>query len=101
MTLLTSPIVVRDVVEKHKETFNDVFKIKNGYIWPNRQLKLAKEKGARKTILLLACEPFICEDLIKDRVRNLVACHLVSDIDYIYLVDMGSEDRVVKIYPSS
>lgn len=93
-----SPIVLRDVVEKHKETFNEVFKIKKGCIWANEQLKLAKEKGATKTILLLACEPFIYEDLIKGQVRNLDR-HLISDIDCIYLVDMGSEGRVVKIYP--
>lgn len=88
-------IVARDGVEIHEKTFNEA-DIKHA----NKQLKLAKEKGARKTILLFACEPFIYEDLIKDQVQNLDH-HLVSDIDYIYLVDMGSEGRVVKIYPSS
>lgn len=98
VTSLTSPIVVRDGFEQHKETFDEVFEPKKDSIRANEQLKLAKEKGARKTILLLCCEPFIYEDLIKDQVRNLDR-RLISDIDCIYLVDMGSEGGVVKIYP--
>lgn len=94
-----SPIIARDAIEQHKETFSEAFKLKKGSIWPNEQLKLAKEKGARKTILLLACYPFVYEDLIKNQVQNLDH-HLISDIDYIYLVDMGSKGRVVRIYPN-
>lgn len=89
-----SPIRVRDGAEIHEKTFNEA-DIKHA----NKQLKLAKKKGARKTILLFACEPFIYEDLIKDQVQKLDR-HLISDIDYIYLVDVGSNDRVVKMYPS-
>lgn len=88
-----SPIRVRDGVEIHKKTFNEA-DIKHA----NKQLKLAKEKEARKTILLFACEPFIYEDLIKDQVQNLER-HLISDIGAIYLVGMGNKDRVVNIYP--
>jgi hypothetical protein len=91
----SSPIVARDGVEIHEKTFNEA-DIKHA----NKQLKLAKEKGARKTILLFACEPFIYEDLIKNQVQNLDR-HYISDIDYIYLVDMGDEGRVVKVYPIS
>ena len=88
-----SPIVARDGAEIHEKTFNEAH-IKHA----NKQLKLAKEKGAKKTILLFACKPFIYEDLIKNLVQDLDR-HLISDIDCIYLVDMGSEEKVIKIYP--
>jgi hypothetical protein len=88
-----SPIVARDIVELHEKTFNEAA-IKHA----NKQLKLAKEKGARKPILLFACYPFIEESLIKDQVQNLDR-HLTSHIDCIYLVDMGNKDRVIKMYP--
>lgn len=93
-----SPIRALDAVKLHEEAFNEVFKLKNGGIQPNRQLKLAKEKGARNTILLLACKSPTHEDLIKNRLQDLDPL-FISDIDYIYLVDMGSEERVIKIYP--
>jgi len=96
---LTNPIRVFSVPEKHKEAFNEVFKLKNDAIRANEQLKSAKESGATQTILLLCCNAFVKEDLIKDRVQNLDR-HSISDIDYIYLVDIGNKDRVVKIYPS-
>jgi len=89
-----SPIIVRDASETHKETFNQA-DIEHA----NKQLKLAKEKGARKTILLLACYSFIYEDLIKSPLQDLDR-HLISDIDYIYLVDMGSKGSIVNIYPN-
>jgi hypothetical protein len=89
-----------DVVEKEKEAFNKVFKLKkNDVIQPDRQLKLAKERGARKTILLLA-NIGVDEDNTRDSVQNCLDHHLISHIDCIYLVDMGNEDGVVKIYPS-
>jgi hypothetical protein len=88
-----SPIRVRDAVELNKKTFYEA-DIKHA----NNQLESAREKGARKTILLFACYPFIEEGLIKEQVQKL-DLHLVSNIDYIYLVDMGNEHRVVKIYP--
>ena len=88
-----SPIRARDAVKQHKETFNEA-DIK----YANKQLNLAKEKGARETILLFACYPFIYEDLIKNEVQNLDS-HLICDIDCIYLVDMDSKSKVVKIYP--
>ena len=88
-----SPIRARDVVKQHKVTFNEA-DIKHA----NKQLKLAKEKGARETILLFACYPFVHEDLIKNEVQNLDS-HLICDIDCIYLVDMDSKSKVVKIYP--
>lgn len=88
-----SPIRVRDGAEIHEKTFNEA-DIKHA----NKQLKLAKEKGARKNILLFACEPFIYEDLIKDQVQSLER-HLISHIDSIYLVGMGNKDIVVNIYP--
>ena len=94
-----SPIRARDAVKQHKEIFNEMFKLKKGGIPANKQLKLAKEKGARETILLFACYPFVYEDLIKNEVQNLDRHH-ISDIDYIYLVDMGSKGKVVKIYPN-
>lgn len=87
-----SPIRARDVVKQHKVTFNEA-DIKHA----NKQLKLAKEKGARETILLFACYPFVHEDLIKNEVQNL-GSHTICDIDYIYLVGM-SKAMVVKIYP--
>jgi len=97
--VVTSPLIAGDVVEAHKEAFNEVFKIENDAIRATKQLKLAKEKGARETILLLACNPFVEEGLIKNEAQNLDR-HSISDIDYIYLVDTGNKDRVVKIYPS-
>jgi hypothetical protein len=88
-----SPIVLRDGVELHEKTFNEA-DIKHA----NKQLKLAKERGTKKTILLFACHPFIEESLIKDQVQNLDR-HLISDIDSIYLVATGNKDIVVPIYP--
>ncbi len=88
--------------ETHKEAFfNDAFRIKNGDIRANKQLRLAKEWGARETILLLACSSFVYQDLIEDPVQNLDH-HLIPHIDCIYHVDMGKwvKDRVVKMYPS-
>ncbi len=98
---LTSPIIgFYDVAEKSKEVFDEVFMInKYGNIQANEQLKLAKEKGARNTILLLACKFNVDEGLIGQRVKNLDR-QLISDIDFIYLVYVGSKDRVVKIYPN-
>jgi len=88
-----SPIVARDLVELHEKTFSEA-DIKHA----NKQLKLAKEKGTRKTILLFACYPFIEESLIKDQVQNLDR-HLVSHIDCVYLVDMGDNGGVIKMFP--
>jgi len=93
-----SPIRVRDFSEVHKKIFAEVFKPKGNGVQPNKQLELAKEKRARKTILLLACYPFIEEYLIKNQVQNLER-DLISDIDCIYLVDMRNKGRVVNIYP--
>jgi hypothetical protein len=97
VNVVTSPLITDDVVEAHKKAFNEVFKLKNGLMQPDRQLELAKEKGARKTILLLAGIG-VDEGLTKNYVQNLDR-HLISAIDYIYLVDVGNKDRVVKIYP--
>jgi len=88
-----SPIRLRDAVELHEKTFDEA-DIKHA----NKQLKLAKEKGARKTILLFACYPFVEEGLIKGQVQNLDR-HVIPDIDSIYLVAMGSNDIVVPICP--
>lgn len=96
---LTSPVSVYDVPEAHKEAFNEVFKLKDDAIRANEQLKLAKQYAAKRTILLLACKSFVREGLIQNQVQNLDR-HLISDIDYIYLVDVGNKDRVVKMYPS-
>jgi hypothetical protein len=67
----------------------------------NQQLKRARAKGAKETILLLACPVLINVD--ENLIGNLVGDwgQLISDIDFIYLVGMGSENRVVKIYPDS
>lgn len=97
--MVTSPLIIGDVVEEHKEAFNEVFKLGNGLIQPDRQLELAKEKGARETILLLAGIG-VDEGLTKNYVENDLDHHLISHIDCIYLVDMGNEEGVVKIYPS-
>lgn len=97
---LTSPIIIYEVSEESKEVFDEVFKIdKDGNMQANEQLKLAKEKGTRNTILLLACKFNIDEGLIGQRVKNLDR-QFISDIDFIYLVYVGSKDRVVKIYPN-
>lgn len=93
-----TPITMYNVPEAHREAFNEVFKLKNDAIQANRQLKLAKEKGAKETILLLACNAFVDEGLIKNLVQNLDR-HLISDIDYIYLVDIYNKDRAVRMYP--
>ena len=87
-----SPIVLRDGEKIHKQTFGEA-DIKHA----NEQLRLAKEMGARETILLFACMPFVNEAPIKNEVQNLES-HL-SDVDHIYLVGM-SKDIVVKIYPN-
>lgn len=94
VTLLTNPIVAYNMVEKHEEAFDEA-DIKHA----NEQLKLAKERRARKTILLFACSPFVYEYLVKDALQSLDR-HLISDIDYIYLVSMGSKSVVIKVYPN-
>jgi len=96
--VVTSPLILGDVVEEDKKAFNEVSKLKNGVIQQDRQLELAKEKGARKTILLLAGIG-VGEDNTKNSVQNLDH-HLISHVDCIYLVDMGNGDRVVKMHPS-
>ena len=99
VSVVIGPLIVGDVVEEHKEAFNKVFKLNNDLIQPDRQLKLAKEKGAGKTILLLAGIG-VDEGLTRDYVRNHLDHDLISHIDCIYLVDMGDTDRVVSMYPS-
>ncbi len=99
ISVAISPLIEFDVVEEHKEALNEVFKLNNGLIQPDRQLKLAKEKGARKTILLLAGIG-VDEGLTRDYVQNHLDHDLISHIDCIYLVDIGNEDGVVNIYPS-
>lgn len=94
VALLTNPIVVYDVPEKHRGAFDEA-DIKHA----NEQLKLAKERRARKTILLFACSPFVYEYLVKNALQSLDR-HLISDIDYIYLVSMGSKNVVIKVYPN-
>ena len=96
--VVTSPLIIFDVVEEEKKAFNEVFKPKKGVIKPDGQLELAKEKGARKTILLLAGIG-VDEGLTKHYVQDLDH-HFISHIDCIYLVDIGNGRRVVKIYPS-
>lgn len=87
-----------DVVKEEEKAFNEVFKPKNGVIQPDRQLELAKEKGARKTILLLVGIG-VDAGLTRNSVQNL-NYYLISHIDCIYLVDMGNGHRVAKIYPN-
>jgi len=95
---LISPIIIREVGVESNEVFDEVFKVdKDGNIQANEQLELAKEKGARNTILLLACKFNVDEGLIRQRVTNLDR-QLISDIDSIFLVYVGSKDRVVKIH---
>jgi len=96
--VVTSPLIDGDVVEEEKKAFNAVFKQKNGIIQPDNQLGLAKEKGAKKTLLLLAGIG-VDEGLTRNFVQS-VAHHLISHIECIYLVDMSDTDRVVKIYPN-
>jgi len=97
--VVTSPLVIGDVVEEDKKAFNKVFKLKKGVIQPDRQLELAKEKGARKTILLLAGIG-VDEDNTRNSVQNDLDHEPISHIDCIYLVDMGNGHRVVKLYTS-
>ena len=99
VSVVTSPLITGDVVEEDKKAFDEVFRLKNnGLIQADRQLELAKEKGARKTILLLAGIG-VDEGLTKNSVQNLDH-QLVSHIDCIYLVDMGNGHSVAKMYPS-
>jgi len=97
VSVVTSPLSIGDVLEEDNRAFREVFNLKNGVIQPDRQLELAKEKGARKTILLLAGIG-VDEGLTRDYVQNLDH-HLISHIDCIYLVDMGDKDGVVKMHP--
>jgi hypothetical protein len=99
VSVVTSPLIEFDVIEEHKEALNKVFKQNNGLIQPDRQLELAKEKGARKTILLLAGIG-ADEGLTKSYVENDLDHHLISHIDCIYFVDMGNAEKVAKMYPS-
>lgn len=98
VSVVTSPLIIGDVVEEHKEAFNEVFKLKNDAIQADRQLELAKEKGARKTILLLAGIG-VDEGLTKNYAQNLDR-RLISHIDCIYLVDIANKDKVVEMHPS-
>jgi hypothetical protein len=94
--VVTSPLITGDVVEEEEKAFNEAFRLDNGRIQSDRQLELAKGKGARETILLLAGIG-VDEGLTKNSVQNLDH-DLISNIDCIYLVDMGDKDRVIKIY---
>ena len=98
VTVVIGPLIVGDVVEEHKEAFDKVFKLNNDVVQPDRQLKLAKEKGAAKTILLLAGIG-VDEGLTSDYVRNHLDHDHISHIDCIYLVDMANKDSVLKMYP--
>ena len=98
VSVVTSPLIIGDVVHEDKKAFNEVFKLKNSVIQADRQLELAKEKEARKTILLLAGIG-VDEGLTENSVQNLDH-DLISHIDCIYLVDMGNGDSVVKLYAS-
>ena len=92
VSMVIGPLIVGDVPEEEKKAFNEV-DIKHA----NKQLKLAKERGAREAILLLASLG-VDEGLTKSFVQN-VDRHLISDIGCIYLVNMGDTERVVKMYP--
>lgn len=101
---VASPGIGGSVKDKIKEAFDKVFRVKRNGIPANEQLKLAKEKGARETILLLICQlPTDVVDFSIDPIKyqiQMLKRHLISNIDYISLVNVGSENKVVKIYPS-
>ena len=98
VSVVTSPVILFDVKEEHDKALNEVFKVNNDHMPSDRQLELAKQKLTSKTILLLAGIG-VDEGITQDSVRNLDR-HLISHIDCIYLIDMGDEHKVVKIYPS-
>jgi len=91
VTRAFSPIVPRDVEKINKQTFDEA-DIKHA----NEQLKLAKERGARETTLLLACSPLVRESLVRGNIQELDS-HLISNIDHIFMVNISGEDRVVEI----
>ena len=97
VSVVISPLIEYDVIEEETKAFNTLFRPKNGLLQSDRQLELAKQKLASKTILLLAGIG-VDEGITQDSVRNLDR-HLISHIDCIYLIDMGDKDSVVKIYP--
>lgn len=97
VSVVSSPLIIEDMVEEHKKAFNEVSKLKNDAIQADRQVKLAKEKGARKTILLLAGIG-VDEGLTKNSLHSLDH-PLISHTDCIYLVDMGDNGGVIKVYP--
>ena len=90
--ITTSPLHTGDVVQRHTEALDKVF----GTSQANKQLGLAKEHGARSTYLLLACKSFDDTSLIEEYVHSIDR-QSIANIDYIYLVDIGNQERVVRV----
>lgn len=92
--LPTGPIVEHDHIQINEDAFNKVFKTTKGVKHANKQLELAKGKGAIKTILLLAGSFFADEELIGLWMQGIDKTY-ISNIDEIYFVDITSENKPI------
>jgi hypothetical protein len=91
-------VVVGDVVKESINALAKVFNPKN--FAAGKQLKLAKEKGAATTILLLESDVFYYQCIARDYIQKLEN-QLIFDIDSIYLVylqDHPEKPSVIEIY---
>ena len=90
--ITTSPLHTGDVVQRHTEALDKIFRPSQA----NKKLGLAKEHGARNTYLLLACKSFDDASLVEGYVHTIDR-QSIANIDYIYLVDIGNQERVVRV----
>lgn len=84
--------------EKQQKAVENIFSVNNNKIQADSQLKTAKQKGAKKGILILNATD-TDRPLIKNTL-NKIGIKLMSNIDSIYLVDSYTE-QVIKMWPTA
>lgn len=94
-----SPVDVFNVTEAVKEAIGALFDHdKEGMLQANEQLGLARDYGAKKTVLLLDCHLLWRPNAVRQIFASIDSSSM-SNIDVIYLVEV-SQERVSKVWPS-
>jgi hypothetical protein len=75
---------------------NEVFQLDGGKMSANEALKLAREKGAAKTILLFSADLPLDGKLVQSSLQ-LLNKELISSVDEMYLVESADKDGILKI----
>jgi hypothetical protein len=100
VTLEASPVDAFDVQETMRKALDALFDPKtDGVLLANKQLSLAKSKGAKRAILLLDCYLLWRPNAIKAHLNGKES-RLLSGLDSIYLVK-ASQKRVTRVWPSA